>query len=101
MVSSLTLLFIHLRLTEILNCNDLFGGISVVFFADFLQLSPVKSNQPFMPVMFHEAKQRFDAIASVDVWKAFEYDELTINMHQNGDSQYADLLSSLHVGRPD
>lgn len=50
MVSSLTLLFIHMRMTEIFNCNELFGGISVVFFADFLQLPPVKGNQPFVPV---------------------------------------------------
>jgi len=80
MVSSLTLLFIHLRLTEILKCNDLFGGISVVFFADFLQLPPVKGNQTFIPVTFLKAKQRFRAIVSVDVWKAFQYDTLTINM---------------------
>ena len=99
MVSSLTLLFIHMRLTEILSCNDLFGGISMVFFADFLQLPPVKGSQPFIPVTFLEAKQRFGAIASVDVWKAFEYDELTINMRQNGDRQYADLLSNLRIGR--
>ena len=31
MVSSLTLLFIHLRLTEIMTSNQLFGGISTVF----------------------------------------------------------------------
>ena len=37
MVSSLTLLFIHLRLTEIMANPQLFGGISVVLFADFLQ----------------------------------------------------------------
>jgi len=71
MVSSLTLLFIHMRLTEILNCNDLFGGISLVFFADFLQLPLVKGNQPFIPVTFLEAKQRVKTIASVDLWKAF------------------------------
>ena len=38
MVSSLTLLFVHLRLTEIMCNNHLFGGISTVFFVDFLQL---------------------------------------------------------------
>ena len=44
MVSSLTPLFAHLRLTEIVSCDDYFGGISVLFFADFLQLPPVKGN---------------------------------------------------------
>jgi len=42
MVSSVTLLYIHLRLTEIMSNEALFGGISVVFFADLLQLPPVK-----------------------------------------------------------
>jgi len=99
MVSSLTLLFIHMRLTEIMSCDELFGGINIVFFADFLQLPPVKGNQPFIPVTFLEAKQRLGAIASIDVWKSFEYDELTINMRQNGDREYADLLSNLRVGK--
>ena len=99
MVSSLSLLFIHLRLTEIMCCNELFGGVSVVFFGDFLQLPPVKGNQPFIPVTFLEAKQRLGAIASVDIWKKFSYDELTINMRQTGDKEYADLLSDLRVGQ--
>ena len=67
MISSITLLYMHLRLTEIMANNDYFGGISVVFFADFLQLPPVKGNQPFVPVSFFEAKQRLGAIASVDL----------------------------------
>jgi len=87
MMSLLTLLLIHMRLTEILSCNDLCGGISLVLFADFLQLPPVKGNQPFIPVTFLEAKKRVGAIASLDLWKAFEYDELTINVRQNGERQ--------------
>jgi len=98
MVSSLVLLFIHRWLTEIMSCNDLFGGISVLFFADLLQLPPVKGNQPFIPDTFLEAKQRFGAVGTVDLWKSFEYVELTINMRQNGDKTYADLLSSVRVG---
>jgi len=99
MVSSLTLLFIHLRLTEVMNSDTLFGGISIVFFADLLQLPPVKGNQPFIPVTFLEAEQRLGAIASVDLWQTFIYDELTINMRQSGDKEYSDLLSNVRVGQ--
>jgi len=62
MVSSITLFYIHMRLTEIMCSNQLFGDINIVFFADFLQLPPVKGNQPFIPVTFLEVKQRFGAI---------------------------------------
>jgi len=83
MVSSLTLLYIHMQLTEIM-CNDTyFGRISAVFFADFLQLPHVKGNHPFIPVTFLEVKQRLGVTASLDLWKMFTYDELTINMRLN------------------
>ena len=99
MVSSLTLLFIHMRLTEIMGNDDYFGGLNVVFFADFLQLPPVKGNQPFLPVTFLEAKHRLGSIASIDLWKIFSYDELTINMRQSNDKQYADVLSDIRIGK--
>jgi hypothetical protein len=99
MISSLTLLYMHLRLSEIMSCQQLFGGVSVVFFADFLQLPPVKGNQPFVPVSFLEAKQRLGAIAPIDIWGSFKYDELTINMRQKDDQSYASLLSSLRIGK--
>jgi len=67
MVSSLVLLFIHLRLTEITANPQLFGSISVVLFADFLQLPPVKGNQPFVLVTHFEAKQRIGSIAGLDL----------------------------------
>ena len=66
----------------------------MVFFADFLQLPPVKGTQPFIPVTFLEAKQRLGAIASLDLWKIFTYDELTINMRQSVDREYADENAS-------
>ena len=68
MVSSLTLFFVHLRLTEILCNNHLFGGISTVFFGDFLQLLHVKGNEPFMPVTYLEAKQRLGAVGTLEIW---------------------------------
>jgi DNA replication protein DnaC len=98
MVSSLTLLYIHLRLTEIMCSHALFGSVSVVFFADFLLLPPVKGNQPFIPVTYLEAKQRIGSVSSLDLWQSFTYDELTINMRQKGDAVYANLLSNVRVG---
>jgi len=44
LISSLTLLYMHLRLTEIMNNNEYFGRLSSFFFGDFLQLPPVKGN---------------------------------------------------------
>jgi len=88
-----------MRLTEIMCSNQLFGGINIAFFSDFLQLPPAKGNQPFTPDTFLEAKQRFGAIASIDIWKSFHYDKLTINMRQHGDKEYADPLSNVNVGK--
>jgi len=98
-VSSLTLQYIHLRLTEVTSNQQLFGGVSVVLFADLLQLPPIKGNAPFQHVTFFEAKQRIGSIASIDLWKNFQYQELTINMRQNGDECYAELLARVRVGQ--
>jgi len=48
----------HLRLYEIFNSSEILGGVSVVVFADLLQLPAVKGNSVFMPVSCLEAKQR-------------------------------------------
>ena len=99
MVSSLTLLYMHLRLSEIFNSSELFGGLSVVFFADLLQLPAVKGNSVFIPVSSLEAKQRIGCVAPLTLWQSFEYDELTINMRQSSDLRYAQLLSSVRIGQ--
>jgi hypothetical protein len=99
MVSSLTLTYIHLRLTEIMGQNKLFGGVNIVFFADLLQLPPVKGNQPFMKVTNFEMKQRLGAVGSLHLWETFSYYELTRNMRQKGDKACVDLRSCLRIGR--
>ena len=48
MVSNAMLLLIHLRLGEIFNPNELFGGLKcVIFFGDLLQLPPVNAKPPY------------------------------------------------------
>ena len=63
MVSSLSLLYIHLRLTEVMGKDEFFGGIS----ADLLQLPLVKGTQPFITVTSLEEKQRIGCIGTIDL----------------------------------
>ena len=99
MVSSVTLLFIHLRLTEIMALDDPFGGINMVVFGDFLQLPPVKGNQPFIPATFFETKQRIGSVGTLNIWQQFHYDKLTINMRQGSDKDYAELIQNVRLGQ--
>jgi hypothetical protein len=41
MVMSILLSMINKRLQEILNCNDIFGGIAVILLGDFQQMDPI------------------------------------------------------------
>jgi len=43
MVSSITLLYIHMRLAEIMCSNPLFGGINIVFLQTFSSYHPLKA----------------------------------------------------------
>ena len=95
MVSSLSLLYIHLRLTEVMGTDEFFGGIS----ADLLQLPLVKGTQPFITVTSLKAKQRIGCIGTIDLWSQFEYEELTINITQRGDKDYADLMKTCRKSR--
>ena len=45
-----------------------------------------------------EAKQRLGSISSVPLWQTFSYDELTVNVRQHGDKEYANLLSNVRLG---
>lgn len=51
MISNITLMYIHLRLTEIYDTGDTddgwFGKTHIVLFGDLLQLPPVRQLSPF------------------------------------------------------
>ena len=79
MVSSLTLTYIHLRLEELF--GGWFGGKSILFFGDLLQLEPVNGNVIFEAVS--QIAYKLGCATSVNIWKDFvTYDELTINQWQ-------------------
>ncbi|KAK2727939.1 hypothetical protein QYM36_008421, partial [Artemia franciscana] len=98
MVSSLMLMYIHLRLTEIKSTNFPMGNANFVLFGDFLQLRPVSANPPFIPLTRLEIRNRLGSMGSFNLWHEFEYDELTINMRQKNDKPYADTLANIRLG---
>ena len=67
MVSSLTLLYIHFRLTEITADDQQFGAVNLVVFGDLNQILPVKGNQSFQTMTLQEAKQQLGAVSSLDL----------------------------------
>ena len=101
MVSNIMLLLIHLRMGEIFNLKGLFGNKSIILFGDLLQLPPVHSDPPFIEItekFMH--KVTGGAKITLNLWRKFEFDELTINQRQVGDknSRWKDLLYRIRIG---
>ena len=101
MVSSLNLAYIHLRLEEIFGADEWFGGKTMLFVGDILQLPPVNGTPVFQKVPNKVISLRLGSIGSVNIWKeAVLYDELTINERQKSDKTYTDLLDGVRRGFP-
>ncbi|XP_064619484.1 ATP-dependent DNA helicase PIF1-like [Lineus longissimus] len=93
MVSIKTFTIIHQRLTEILatdNTDQLFAGISILAFGDFLKLKPVMGKYIF-------ATPTPDT--TIHLWKdVFTLLELQTNYRQASDQSYAQLLNRFRLG---
>ena len=103
MVSNVTLLYIHLRLTEIFQTQDVkdgwFGQRNLLFLGDLLQLPPVFEGPVFKPLSLDCAQKHIGCVGTVDLWRdLFEYEELCINMRQKGDQDFVSLLSRIRLG---
>uniref|UniRef100_A0A8D8Z998 ATP-dependent DNA helicase n=1 Tax=Cacopsylla melanoneura TaxID=428564 RepID=A0A8D8Z998_9HEMI len=103
MVSNIMLLYIHFRLTEVYNTSDegdgWFGKIHLIVLGDLLQLSPVMEGPPFEQISQGTIDKCVACIGSIDFWKElFTYDELTINVRQNKDQEFASILSRARIG---
>ena len=103
MVSNLTLLHIHLRLSEIFGTNDendgWFGKKHILLFGGLLQLPPVHEEPPYVNISSEILTKCVGSIMTTNIWKElFNYDELTINMRQAKDQNYEKLLERVRVG---
>lgn len=104
MVSNVVLAFIHLRLSEIFGTLDAedgwFGRINILFFGDLLQLDPVNEPSPFVNISEAQLTKHFAGLnVGINLWKElFDYDELTVNVRQQSDQEFAKALSNIRLG---
>ena len=69
MVSSLNLVYIHLRLEEIYARNHWFGGVNVLFVGDILQLPPVNGALVFEKMTNKSVASKLGRMTSVNIWQ--------------------------------
>ena len=105
MVSNITLLHIHLRLTEIFGCNrtnnNWFGSQNVIVFGDLLQLPPVKGDEVFVSLSEKQVKAAIGMLSTdLSLFSYFGYDELNVNQRQKDDdnAEFRDCLSRIRKG---
>lgn len=97
MVRSDQLYQIHMRLQEIKQSTELFGGVAVVLFGDLMQLKPIKGAW-----IFHkpngEAKNSHECQS---LWEEFEPYTLERNHRQKNDRSFANLLNRIRMAGKD
>ena len=105
MVSNLTLLQVHLRLSDIFGCQyrnrNWFGSQNVIVFGDLLQLPPVKGDEVFIDLSEKQVKEATGMMSTnLSLFSHFEYAELTINQRQKNDinAHFKDCLTRIRIG---
>lgn len=103
MISNVTLLLIHLRLSKIFDTSDeedgWFGRIHLLVFGDLLQLPPVRQNPSYDPLKPNESRKLVSSLSTPNLWNfLFNYDELSINMRQKDDATFIDMLHRIRLG---
>ena len=72
MVSSLNFAYLHLRLEELFDSNDWFGGL---FVGDILQLQPVNGSPVFERVTQKSLTLGLGCAASINIWRRQKSDQ--------------------------
>ena len=99
MVSNVTLLYVHLRLTKIFQTEETedgwFGRRNFLLLGDLLQLPPVFEG----PVYTALTQKYTGCVGTVDLWcELITYDELTKNMRQKNELEFVNILSRMCLG---
>ncbi len=95
MVKSDLLYQLFLRLQEIKQNLDPFGGVCTVLCGDLMQLQPVMANWIFQP----PRGLQFQSSHELDpLWEKFSAIELKENHRQGKDKTYADILNRIRLG---
>lgn len=76
------------RLQQIKACKEPFGGISVLAVGDLNQLPPVQGKYVFM----EDSDNAYDSLNIDSLWSGFKLFELTEQMRQKNDKEYAEIL---------
>ena len=84
----------NLRMQELMNCPQPFGGIAVLLLGDILQLKPVMGR-----FIFEEPKcpNYHMAFIANPVWQLFDVVLLRHNHRQGEDHQYAEILNRIRT----
>ncbi|KYN06559.1 hypothetical protein ALC62_02492 [Cyphomyrmex costatus] len=82
------------------DCDDgWFGRKHVLLFGDLLQLPPVLEDPAFIHLTEEKIRKYLGSLSATNLWtNLFDYDDLTINLRQQGDESYRELLSRIRVG---
>ena len=92
MVSYQILKSIHSRLCEIYANDEIFGGLNVIAVGDFYQLSPVNGSFIF-------SDQRSSGRLASHLWRDFfTMVELKVNMRQQNDTSFSQMLNHIRKG---
>ena len=98
MMKSDMLYLVHLRLCEIKQVNQDFGGVKVILFGDLAQLKPILGRYIFAPP--NNADYRLSYGDGTDsLWRRFKVINLEKNHRQGKDKDYADILNRVRVGK--
>ena len=88
---------IDMRLREVTQVNQDFGGVNIYLFGDPAQLKPVRGSYIFAAPNCPDYKIAYGD-GSESIWRSFDVINLEENHRQGKDRDYADMLNRMRIG---